>query len=141
MSHPLTDFSWASMTSQIKYVIDRIQGSPGLSEVESNLKLNLLHLETYEIKLFNPMVKEVENINVTAIELNATRYINGKPFEQGLQDLISQVKETQEELQTHGSEIMQSVRSYCFIIIKYVYMYRMIMYYTIIFYNCTFDNN
>lgn len=54
-----------SLAKQLRETADKISNRQDFASVTANLKNQALHLETYQLKLVNPMIREAEQLNVS----------------------------------------------------------------------------
>lgn len=95
--------------------ISKLLENPKMQDVEEevidDLRLNALHLSTYQTRLVEPMTESATNMVKVAKELEEKLKFNHDSFEEAIKAMILEVEQAEQQLKDTGTDDLLRVSS------------------------------
>ncbi|XP_077293915.1 prominin-1-A-like [Arctopsyche grandis] len=105
----ITSIDLSSLAKQLRDTANKISSRQDFASVTFNLRNQALHLETYQTNLVNPMIREAEMLNDTAIQLRDNLKFNHSSFKEAVINLVEETEEAERYLSDQGPEAIKNL--------------------------------
>ncbi|XP_018571677.1 prominin-like protein isoform X3 [Anoplophora glabripennis] len=104
-----TNLSLNEISKKLGELVVNIQDQGDLDDVKTEVQLSILHINTYDEKLLQPMKELANKVIDISKQLDTDLKMNSSSFSEAIDKLLNEIQEAQTVLRKEGADILQKV--------------------------------
>uniref|UniRef100_A0A1B0D4C1 Prominin n=1 Tax=Phlebotomus papatasi TaxID=29031 RepID=A0A1B0D4C1_PHLPP len=109
LSDEITKINLTELALKLEETAQKIPTSPNMNDIRSSLRIQALHLKTYQTNLVTPMTDGKNEILTLATDLDKTLHFNSNSFEEAINKFLVETDKAQDFINRNGTEFVQQV--------------------------------